>query len=72
MLDHSDDAWVSSPGVGGTAFSRRVKQAGLLTAAEETTLARHIDAGAFASSCAAPSAVASSTSSAPPTKPASR
>ncbi|MGE9783937.1 sigma-70 family RNA polymerase sigma factor [Janibacter sp. G368] len=48
VLDHSDDAWVSSPSLGASAFSRRVKQAGLLTAAEETTLARRIEAGAFA------------------------
>lgn len=48
VLDHSDDAWVSSPGVGASAFSRRARQAGLLTAAEEVVLARRIEAGAFA------------------------
>ena len=48
VLDHSDDEWVSSPGVGASAFNRRARQAGLLTAAEEVTLARRIEAGAFA------------------------
>ncbi|MCW4602930.1 sigma-70 family RNA polymerase sigma factor [Janibacter hoylei] len=48
VLDHSDDEWVSSPGVGASAFNRRARQAGLLTTAEEVTLARRIEAGAFA------------------------
>ena len=48
VLDHSDDEWVSSPGVGASAFNRRARQAGLLTAAEEVVLSRRIEAGAFA------------------------
>lgn len=78
VLDHSDDEWVSSPGVGASAFNRRARQAGLLTAAEEVTLPAAsrpapspASASPPASSCAAPSAAVSSTWSAPPTKPAS-
>ncbi|WEV78741.1 sigma-70 family RNA polymerase sigma factor [Janibacter cremeus] len=47
-LDHAVDDWDDSPAVGTNAFSRRVNRIRLLTAEDEVTLARRIEAGVFA------------------------
>ncbi|MGN7246922.1 sigma-70 factor domain-containing protein [Janibacter anophelis] len=48
VLDHADDDWQDSPAVGASAFARRALPVSLLTAEDETALARRIEAGAFA------------------------
>lgn len=48
VLDHMDDDWHDSPALGATSFSRRVNHVRLLTAQDEVTLAKRIEAGVFA------------------------